>query len=152
MFFSRFSKQPTKIFYLVELRSWNDGTAFPYVRNRNGYTIEYLKANRMIVQSKGNDAVTLTLSKVFQLSVQQFVFNDLDAARIHFENIKKVVVNPEFDRAAEVSLLQVEADSLRSARVLPPESYARKNVIWLEVFQPSVSSAEYRVAQASEMD
>lgn len=150
MIFSIFSKQAANIFYLVELRSWNDGTAFPYVRNRDGYTKEYLKANRMSVQSKANNAVTLTISNVFQLSVSQFVFKELNAAQIYFAKLKKFVVSPEFDRAAEISLLQVEADSLRSARVLPPEPYASKNVIWLEVFQPSMSRAEYRAAQSSE--
>ena len=132
------------IFYIVEKRTWDDGTAFPYVRNRIGFTKDYIQKNKFKISLKEDDAVELECGR-FKLKIQQSIFKDLEAAKIHFQNLKKFGTSEiEIREAMESSLLQVEATSVNNARILPPNSYAEKNAIWLEIYTPNLSSTEYR--------
>jgi parvulin-like peptidyl-prolyl isomerase len=67
------------------------------------------------------------------------------------ENLKKLK-DTDMQEAYELSLLQVEAASVNSARVLPPNSYVEKNTIWLETFKPHLSRQEYREQQSAAND
>lgn len=132
------------IFYIVEIRSWNDGTAFPYVRNRIGFTKDYIQKNKFKITKKQSDAVELECGR-FTLKIKQSIFKDIEAAKSHFINLKKFNFSEiETREAMEFSLMQVEATTVNNARVLPPNSYAEKNTIWLEIYTPHLSSEEYR--------
>lgn len=128
------------LYYLVELRMWNDGTAFPYVRNREGYTNEYMAAEKFKIIKKNREATQMQCGR-FVITIKQFVFKEIAAARLHFENLKKLK-DTDMREAYEVSLLQVEATSVNKARVLPPNSYVDKNTIWLKTFKPHLSEQE----------
>ena len=130
------------LYYLVELRMWNDGTAFPYVRNREGFTKKYLTTEKFKIILKNREAAQIQCGR-FVITIKQFVFKEIAAARLHFENLKKLK-DTDMQEAYEVSLLQVEATSVNNARILPPNSYVDKNTVWLETFKPHVSSQEYR--------
>lgn len=138
------------LYYLVELRMWNDGTAFPYVRNREGYTKEYLATEKFKLIKKNSEATQMQCGR-FVITIKQFVFKEIAAARLHFENLKKLK-DTEMREAYEVSLLQVEATSVNNARVLPPNSYIDKNTIWLETFKPHLSRQESRQQQHIDKD
>jgi hypothetical protein len=124
---------------------WNDGTAFPYIRNRSGFTENYLSQEKIKIISKNNEIAELKCGR-FVITIKQFVFEEMSAVRIHFDNLKKLI-DADMSGAYEVSILQVEATSVDDARILPPNSYASKNAIWLETFMPSLSSLEYRQQQ-----
>lgn len=134
------------LYYLVELRMWNDGTAFPYIRNRVGYTKEYLNTEKFKIISKTNEVAEIQCGR-FVITIKQFVFKELTAARLHFENLKKLK-DTDMQEAYEVSLMQVEATSVNNARILPPNSYVDKNTVWLETFEPHLSRQEYRQHQS----
>ena len=134
------------LYYLVELRMWNDGTALPYIRNRSGFTENYLSQEKIKIISKNNEVAELQCGR-FVITIKQFVFEEMSAVRIHFENLKKLI-DTDMSEAYEVSILQVEATSVDDARILPPNSYASKNAIWLETFMPNLSSLEYRQQQS----
>ncbi len=134
------------LYYLVELRMWNDGTAFPYIRNRVGYTKEYLNTEKFKIISKTNEVAEIQCGR-FVITIKQFVFKELTAARLHFENLKKLK-DTDMQKAYEVSLMQVEATSVNNARILPPNSYVDKNTVWLETFEPHLSRQEYRQHQS----
>lgn len=134
--------QQKSLYYLIELRMWNDGTAFPHIRNRSGFTDNYLSQEKIKITSKTNEVAELKCGK-FVITIKQFVFNEMSAVRIHFENLKKLN-DTDMSEAYEVSILQVEATSVEDARILPPDSYTSKNAIWLETFMPNLSSLEYR--------
>lgn len=133
------------IYYLIELRMWSDGTAFPYIRNRSGFTENYLSQEKIKIISKNNAVAELKCGR-FVITIKQFVFKEMSAVRMHFENLKKLI-DTDMSEAYEVSILQVEATSVDDARILPPNSYASKNAIWLETFMPNLSSREYRQHQ-----
>lgn len=136
------------IYYVVEIRTWNDGTAFPYVRNRTGFTKDYIQTNKFKVTKEQSDAVELECGR-FTLKIQQSVFKDLEAAKIHFTNLKKINVSEiETREAMEASLMQVEATSVNNARVLPPSPYAERDTIWLEIYTPHLSNEEYRTQKS----
>jgi hypothetical protein len=132
--------QNKSLYYLVELRIWNDGTAFPYVRNRIGYTKSYLAEEKFKIVSKNKDAAQIQCGSFF-ITIKQYVFKEIAAATLHFENLKKIE-DVGTQEAYELSLLQVEATSVSDARVLPPNSYVDKNTVWLEIFQPHLSRQE----------
>jgi hypothetical protein len=134
------------LYYLVELRMWNDGTAFPYIRNRVGYTKDYLNTEKFKIISKTNEVAEIQCGR-FVITIKQFVFKELTAARLHFENLKKLK-DTDMQEAYEVSLMQVEATSVNNARILPPNSYVDKNTVWLETFEPHLSRQEYRQHQS----
>jgi hypothetical protein len=125
---------------------WNDGTAFPYIRNRVGYTKEYLNTEKFKIISKTNEVAEIQCGR-FVITIKQFVFKELTAARLHFENLKKLK-DTDMQKAYEVSLMQVEATSVNNARILPPNSYVDKNTVWLETFEPHLSRQEYRQHQS----
>jgi hypothetical protein len=132
------------IFYVVEIRTWNDGTAFPYVRNRIGFTKDYIEKNKFKITKEQSDSAELECGR-FTLKIQQSIFKDLEAAKSHFASLKKFNSSEiETREAMEASLMQVEATSVNNARVLPPNSYAEKNTIWLEIYTPDLSNEEYR--------
>jgi len=141
-----------RTFYLVEIRSWKDGTLYPYVRNRQGYTSDFLKKNNIKIEYRTGEAVDLVFGNGCLLTVRQSAFDNLDAAKMHFSNMKKLLVDPRHMHAGEVSLLQVEASSLRSAYTLPPAFYWDRKAVWLEVFMPHLSNSEYRAQQAREAE
>ena len=134
------------LYYLVELRMWDDGTAFPYIRNRVGYTKSYLTTEKLKIIAKNREAARIQCG-AFVITIKQFVFKEISAANLHFENLKKLK-DTDMQEAYELSLLQVEAASVNSARVLPPNSYVEKNTIWLETFKPHLSRQEYRNQQS----
>jgi len=138
------------LYYLVELRMWSDGTAFPYVRNREGYTKEYIATEKFKIIKKNREATQMQCGR-FVITIKQFVFKEIATARLHFENLKKLK-DTEMREAYEVSLLQVEATSVNNARVLPPNSYIDKNTIWLETFKPHLSGQESRQQQPIDKD
>ena len=138
------------LYYLVELRMWDDGTAFPYIRNRVGYTKEYLNTEKFKIISKTNEVAEIKCGR-FVITIKQFVFKELSAARLHFENLKKLK-DSDMQEAFELSILQVEATSLNTARILPPNSYVDKNSVWLETFEPHLSRQEYREQQSAAND
>lgn len=142
--------QKKYLFYLVELRMWDDGTAFPYVRNRVGYTKQYLNTEKFKIISKTNEVTEIKCGS-FVITIKQFVFKELSAARLHFENLKKLK-DSDIHEAFELSILQVEATSVNTARILPPNSYVDKNTIWLETFEPHLSRQEYREQQSATND
>jgi hypothetical protein len=125
---------------------WDDGTAFPYVRNREGYTKKYLTTEKFILTKKNREAVQIQCGR-FVITIKQFVFKEIATAKLHFENLKKLK-DTDMQEAYEVSLLQVEATSVDNARVLPPNSYIDKNTIWLETFKPHLSEQEQRQQQS----
>ena len=134
------------LYYLVELRMWDDGTAFPYVRNRLGFTKKYLKTEKFKIIKKNREAAQIQCGR-FVITIKQFVFKEIAAAQLHFENLKKLK-ETDAREAFEISLLQVEATSVDNARVLPPNSYIDKNTVWLETFKPHLSGQEYRQKQS----
>ena len=121
---------------------WNDGTAFPYVRNRIGYTKDYLAEEKFKIISKTKETSQIQCGS-FVITIRQYVFKEISAAMLHFENLKNIE-DAGMKEAYELSLLQVEATSVSNARVLPPNSYAEKNSIWLETYKPHLSRQEYR--------
>ena len=134
------------LYYLVELRMWNDGTAFPYIRNRVGYTKSYLTTEKFKIISKNREVAKIQCGS-FIITIQQFVFKEISVAMLHFENLKKLK-DTDTQESYELSLLQVEATSVNNARVLPPNSYIDKNTVWLKTFKPHLSSEEYRQQQS----
>ena len=134
------------LYYLVELRMWDDGTAFPYIRNRVGYTKSYLTTEKFKIISKSREAAQIQCGP-FVITINQYVFKEISAAMLHFENLKKLK-DTDMQEAYELSLLQVEASSVNTARVLPPNSYVDKNTVWLEIFKPHLSRQEYRHQQS----
>lgn len=131
-------KQETRIFYLVEVRTWNDGTLFQTCRNREGFTKQFMATKRLRVVRKTKDEISFDSGHGL-IGIRQFVFKEFEAAQTQFETLKKRVVQADFEPAAEVSLIQVEARSADSARVMPPQTYASKSAIWLDVCQPAIS-------------
>ncbi len=138
------------LYYLVELRMWDDGTAFPYIRNRVGYTKEYLNTEKFKIIAKNRESSQIQCGR-FVITIKQFVFKELSAARLHFENLKKLK-DSGMQEAFELSILQVEASSVNTARILPPNSYVDKNTVWLETFEPHLSRQEYREQQSAAND
>jgi len=129
---------------------WDDGTAFPYIRNRVGYTKEHLNTEKFKIIAKNKESSQIQCGR-FVITIKQFVFKELSAARLHFENLKKLK-DSDMQEAFELSILQVEASSVNTARILPPNSYVDKNTVWLETFEPHLSRQEYREQQSAAND
>jgi hypothetical protein len=112
---------PARDWYLVEWRSCSDeklcSTSFPSPASY-GFS---MSVSNLVVSSTGKDSAMLTHKDGGTISINQVVFQSIDAATQYFERIKALL---EFNNAYQKIYLWRTAARWRSkAFVLPPRNY-----------------------------
>lgn len=121
-------------YFMVELRSWKDGTMTNHARNYSGYDKRYFKNTTLRLVKKDPKGFTLHHSNGGIIRVNQTIFTSLDAARVYFETLKPL--SETSDTAIQIDLWRVVGRTRKSARIYPPASYSSREAVSLARYQP----------------
>lgn len=125
---------PERIFYLIEIRAWRDGTMTRHARNYSCYDQEYLRRGSLKIFRKTQGNVVLHHSNGGIIKLVQIPFDSYDVAKSYLESKKSLAKSGDY--AIELNLWQVVARTHSDAYITPPNSYESRQAISLERYQP----------------
>lgn len=122
--------RPAKDWYVVEWRACTDdslcSTAFPAPATF-GFSKSSLIAHKLSIHITTGNSSVLRQEAGGQISIAQTAFENLDAARLHFESLKRLLPFRDDFPFQKLYLWRIVARSRAKALTLPPEQYSSKD-------------------------
>lgn len=123
-------RRPERDWYIVEWRACSEdslcSTAFAAPAGF-GFSKSTLSAHKLVINLSRENGAVLRHESGGEISIDQTAFENLDAARLHFESLKRLFPFRNDFPFQKLYLWRVVARSRRNALTVPPSQYSSKD-------------------------